>query len=142
MDDGEVRPARSARLPQPGSASSTRIRSPRTCASIVPQVTVVVVLPTPPLRPSIPIWYEPRAWRQTRVRSSSSYFSSGDRPKLMRVNLYTARRQPRCGTGFAGLLVAVLGGATAGAWTAGGWAGPGSDGGGPGVGALGGGAAE
>lgn len=96
MVAADCRPARSARLPPSGSASIARMRSPRILAIADPSATVTAVLPTPPLSPKTPIWYESRALRRIRLCSSSSYTSSGDRPRLMRVIKYSQCRQPRC----------------------------------------------
>ncbi len=91
-------------VPRSGFASTATTRSPRSEANVAPSVAVIVVLPTPPLRLSSAILWQPRSGALIRAISSRRRMSAGLSPGLISRpdSTYTSRRQPDCGGRFAG----------------------------------------
>src|SRR6266511_2990647 len=90
--------SRRTRLPsEPASGLPSRAttRSPRRLANVCPSISVVVVLPTPPLRLITAIERQPGTGVLARAISSRSAISAGLGPRLTRPPVATAERNER-----------------------------------------------
>src|SRR5919201_2201174 len=93
---GHGRATRWAKLPASGFASNATTRSPRIIANVLPKASVIVVLPTPPLRLITTTRRDPLIGAVTRANTAALLRSAELGPGFIApdVAVYTARRQP------------------------------------------------